>query len=374
MAFAIMRTKKLKSGGAIAASAQHTFRERDTPNADPDVDNVVLKGPGSTDALNRAIQARTPERYRKDAVRVIEVMISASPEAFERHGGKLGDTGDGYFHDSMRWLEDTYGEDNVVGAVVHLDERTPHLVAYVVPNKDGKLNAKHWLGGRQKMTAQQDSFAAVGKRFGLERGLERSRAKHASIQQFYAAIDGAPDRVPDPPKRPAKPVAPKPPKGLLLMRAKALLGAKPPELTEYENRLARHGQAMREHEKLMRQFVKDRAEHERALMADYAAAKAHGKLHQLIKSSYGHAVDALRNMRAEANARAAAADEKSAKVDAWCARINNTHNMQAVELTRVTRERDQFRERLERIETAIEKQREAERARQRQQQGPTLSM
>ena len=46
-------------------------------------------------------------------------------------------------------LEDRHGKENVIATTIHRDESTPHLVAYVVPLVDGKLNAKKFLGGRE---------------------------------------------------------------------------------------------------------------------------------------------------------------------------------------------------------------------------------
>ena len=73
---------------------------------------------------------------------------------------------------------------------IQLDETTPHLVAYVVPiDKKGKLNCRHFLGGRDKMTAMQTDFAnAVGAKYGLERGEQGSKAKHEEVKKFYNDI------------------------------------------------------------------------------------------------------------------------------------------------------------------------------------------
>ncbi|WP_418354756.1 plasmid recombination protein, partial [Shewanella chilikensis] len=73
---------------------------------------------------------------------------------------------------------------------MHRDETSPHLRAFVVPiTADGRLSAKDYIGNRQKMTADQTSFAKAVQHLGLERGIERSRATHTSIKQHYAAIE-----------------------------------------------------------------------------------------------------------------------------------------------------------------------------------------
>ncbi len=71
------------------------------------------------------------------------------------------------------------------------------MCAYVVPLRDGRLNAKHWLGGRGKLSAMQTDFAqAVGQRFGLRRGIKGSKAHHTKVSQSYAAINAPEPDVP----------------------------------------------------------------------------------------------------------------------------------------------------------------------------------
>ena len=191
VAYAILRTKKLKSVGALARSARHSFREQPTPNADPGATarNRTVGARGADQVL-AAFERGLPERRRRDAVIGIEYLITASPEAFRRHGGTLDDAGDGYFADALRWLRRRHGAENVISATVHLDESTPHLVAYVVPKTaDGRLSCRDFLGGPAKLRAMQDDFhAACGAKRGLERGVTGSRARHEDIKSIYGAM------------------------------------------------------------------------------------------------------------------------------------------------------------------------------------------
>jgi len=148
-----------------------------------------------------AFERDLPAKRRKDAVIAIEYLITASPEAFKRHGGALNDAGNGYFADALQWLRDRHGAENVLSSTVHLDERTPHLVAYVLPKtKDGRLSARDFLGGPKVLRHMQDSFhAACGEKRGLERGVRGSGAKHEDVKAFYAdmvARDEAPKLSP----------------------------------------------------------------------------------------------------------------------------------------------------------------------------------
>ena len=83
-----------------------------------------------------------------------------------------------------------HGSENVVGWSIHRDEQAPHLAVYVVPLKDGKLNAKHFTGGKKVLSQLQTDFAKdVGLRYGLERGIEGSQAKHQTVKEFYAQVN-----------------------------------------------------------------------------------------------------------------------------------------------------------------------------------------
>ena len=77
-----------------------------------------------------AFRSRLPESFRKDAVQAVEYLITASPSAMQ---GKPKSEQDAYFRDSLEWLKQRHGAENVVYAGIHRDETTPHMYAYVVP-------------------------------------------------------------------------------------------------------------------------------------------------------------------------------------------------------------------------------------------------
>jgi len=133
-----------------------------------------------------AFKGKLPEKRRKDAVIAVEYMLTASPEFFEKATQSEQER---FFDDALEWLREKYGHDRVLCAVVHKDETSPHLSAYVVPlTKDGRLSAKEFIGNRASMTADQTSFHQAVKHHGLERGVERSKATHQTIQQFYSGL------------------------------------------------------------------------------------------------------------------------------------------------------------------------------------------
>ena len=187
MAYAIMRAKKLANMGSVAASMQHCYRERNTHNADqertPDNQHLVAK---STDEAMGKLRALLPEKRRKDAVLAVEYVMTASPEWFAQ---ATPEQEQAFFQLSLQWLADKYGADRIVTASIHRDEITPHLSAFVVPlTQDRRLSAKEFIGSRDKMRADQTTYAACVADLGLERGIEGSKATHQTIQQHYAAI------------------------------------------------------------------------------------------------------------------------------------------------------------------------------------------
>lgn len=194
MSFAILRTAKLKSFGEIGGSLSHNYRDRPTPNANPQQTHNNEHSLSSADLVMTAIKNKLPEKRRKDAVLCVEYLITASPDwvGWNRLEEKK------YFDDAKKWLEDKHGKDNVIATTTHRDESTPHMVAYVVPLVDGKLNAKKFLGGREKLSKMQTDFATnVGQSVGLVRGLEGSKAEHQTIKKYYTNIDTAVKMLPD---------------------------------------------------------------------------------------------------------------------------------------------------------------------------------
>lgn len=186
--FAILRTAKLKSFGNVGGSLSHTYRTRETENADPSRSDENEHSHNSPGEVMQALRDRLPEKRRKDAVIGLEYFVGASPEWFE---GKTRDQQNAYLLGALDWLQKRHGKENVVGWSIHRDESSPHLVTYVVPMSErGTLNAKQWTGGAAALSKMQTDFAKdVGARNDLQRGIEGSKAHHQTIKSFYAQID-----------------------------------------------------------------------------------------------------------------------------------------------------------------------------------------
>jgi len=189
--YAVLRVAKLKTMGEIGQLGKHNERTRETRNADDARlgDNVRLAGTGDwcADAQARLDDAPT---IRSNAVLAMEHVLTASRE-FYHQGDERARAArlDDWTARSIAWLRETYGERNVVAAVLHKDEQTPHIQALVVPiDERGRLNAHAYTAGRAMLAQMQDSYAAAVRDLGLERGVKGSVADHQTVREFYAKI------------------------------------------------------------------------------------------------------------------------------------------------------------------------------------------
>ena len=194
--------------GNVAGSASHIERTRPTHNANPDIKNEWLVGDGSMYEKSKKVWDKIP-KIRKDAVHAFEVLLTASPEAFENINL------DEWKKKNIEWLKKEFAGCEIVGACLHLDESTPHIQAIIIPTdikKDGsqQLNCKKYLGGPAKLKAMQTSYAKSMAGFGLERGVEGSKAKHTTIAQFYKNISAGAVKI--------KPFDVQPPPSILLTK------------------------------------------------------------------------------------------------------------------------------------------------------------
>ncbi len=193
MPYAICRVAKIKTAQAGAAKTAHNYRQRETPNADTE------RKPLNREYINTAernywelaterIQAAAA-KVRPDSVRGVEVLLTASPEAFKRQAdGTPNDWhGSQWAEANIAFLKDKFGEQNVVSCTLHQDELTPHFHAVVVPlTADGRLSAKDVFNPKT-LRALQTEYAEAMKPFGMERGVEHSRAKHEVMRHVYGA-------------------------------------------------------------------------------------------------------------------------------------------------------------------------------------------
>ena len=209
--FCIMRITKLHTNANVGGAISHHLRTRETDNADPeqiknnwfypndypkDEKGFQDKSVNAKMEYRQKQQAqamamykkRLPEKVRKNGVRAVEFMMTVSPEAMQKPGFNVRK----YLNACDNWARETFGKENVFFIAHHFDETTPHTSLLLTPiDENGKLNARKYFGGREKMSELQDDFfEKVGKQFGLERGIKGSRAKHQTIKSYYAKLNG----------------------------------------------------------------------------------------------------------------------------------------------------------------------------------------
>ena len=89
-----------------------------------------------------------------------------------------------FFADCTRFFADRYGEENIISAVVHMDETTPHLHLNLIPIADGRLCAKQLFDRKALQELQTDFHSVVGKKWNLQRGKEGSSVKHLDTMSY----------------------------------------------------------------------------------------------------------------------------------------------------------------------------------------------
>ena len=126
--------------------------------------------------IDERIKQLSPKRKIKDdAVLITSFILGSVKEFFERITAEQQKQ---FFADCTDFFSERYGKENVVSAVVHLDESTPHLHFNLMPVTDGRLCAKVLFDRTALLDLQTDFYEAVGKKYGLKRGKEGSTAKH----------------------------------------------------------------------------------------------------------------------------------------------------------------------------------------------------
>ena len=186
--FAILRFAKYK-GPEISNIEAHNERTKEKYASNPDVDTNrsknnfhIIQPTDKYRAMSEAlIKQYDCPRVRSDSVRIVETLITASPEFFkEKKKSEIR----GFFEHAVDFLKQELGEDRLISAVVHMDEKTPHMhVSFVPITQDGHLSAKLILGNRKTLTAWQDRYwkHMVSKYPELERGESASKTGREHI-------------------------------------------------------------------------------------------------------------------------------------------------------------------------------------------------
>ena len=195
MASVILRFSKQKGNPATKIEAHHE-RTKEEYKSNPDIDtskshnNIHLITPQMR--YKAEVDKRIKDsgcRVRKDSTRFVDTLITASPEFFrDMTYEKMVE----YFQRAIDFIKSKIRPDMIFSAVVHLDEKTPHLHLCFVPlTEDNRLTAKEILGTRVKLSKWQDEFHEFMVKFypDIERGTSATltNRKHIPSNIFKSA-------------------------------------------------------------------------------------------------------------------------------------------------------------------------------------------
>lgn len=190
--YAILRFAKYK-GPEISGIEAHNERTKEKYASNPDIDPTrthlnfhLIKPERRYRAECEKQIAEAGCRTRSDSVRVVEALITATPEFFK--GKKRAEIKE-FFNEALDFIKQNQSPETIISAVVHLDEKSPHMHLCFVPlTADNRLSAKDIVGNKKKLTVWQDKFWAhmVKKYPTLERGESASETgrKHIPVRVF----------------------------------------------------------------------------------------------------------------------------------------------------------------------------------------------
>lgn len=211
MGYAVLHMEKTSgTDAAMSAHIERTIKPKNADESRTHLNRELIKFPDGVENRTQAIQHRldTAGLTRKignNQVRAIRVLLTGTHEDMERitNEGRL----DGWCNDNIRYLADTFGKENIVSAVLHMDEQTPHIHATLVPIVKGERKRKKKeeqvkkryrrkptdtarlcadeIMTRAKLKSYQDTYAQAMSGYGLQRGIDGSEAKHITTRQYY---------------------------------------------------------------------------------------------------------------------------------------------------------------------------------------------
>ena len=211
MGFVVLHMEK--AHGSDSGTTAHIEYFIIPKNADPTRTHLNRKFVAYPDGIkdrSAAIQRRLEEtgltrKIGNNQVRAIRITVSGTHEDMERieREGRL----DEWCADNMKYFTDTFGKENIVAAHLHRDEETPHIHVTLVPIVKGERKRRKReeqtkkryrkkptdtvrlcaddIMTRLKLKSYQDTYAEAMAKYGLQRGIDGSKARHKSTQQYY---------------------------------------------------------------------------------------------------------------------------------------------------------------------------------------------
>ena len=209
MSYTVLHLEKAKGNdSAMSAHIERTIHPKNADASRSHLNKELIIYPESVKNRTSAIQYRLDNAHLKrkigtNQVRAIRVLLSGTHEVMKtiEENKQLNN----WCNDNLNWIKETFGEENLVSAVLHMDEKTPHIHATVIPIVSGerrkakKENTDSYkkknqnsnrlcaddVMARNKLKHYQNTYATVMAKYGLRRGIEGSEAKHISTAEYY---------------------------------------------------------------------------------------------------------------------------------------------------------------------------------------------
>ena len=211
MGFVVLHMEK--AHGSDSGTTAHIERFIIPKNADPTrthLNRRLIEYPDGIKDRSAAIQQRLEEagltrKIGSNQVRAIRINVSGTHEDMKRieEEGRL----DEWCADNLKYFADTFGKENIVAAHLHRDEETPHIHVTLVPIVKGERKRRKReeqtkkryrkkptdtvrlcaddIMTRLRLKSYQDTYAEAMAKYGLQRGIDGSKARHKSTQQYY---------------------------------------------------------------------------------------------------------------------------------------------------------------------------------------------
>ena len=209
MSYTVLHLEKAKGNDSgMSAHIERTIHPKNADASRSYLNKEMIAYPDGIKNRTSAIQhrldnAKLKRKIGTNQVRAIRIMLSGTHETMKtiEKNRQL----DHWCDDNLKWLKETFGEENSVSAVLHMDEKTPHIHATVIPIVSGerrkakKENTDSYkkknqnsnrlcaddVMARNKLKHYQNTYATVMAKYGLRRGIEGSEAKHISTAEYY---------------------------------------------------------------------------------------------------------------------------------------------------------------------------------------------
>ena len=215
MGYAVLHLEKAKgTDSRMSAHIERTVHPKNADRTRTHLNRELVQFPEGVRNRTQAIAHRVEtagirRKVGTNQVRAIRVLLTGSNRDMKQieADGRLDD----WCNDSLQWLRETYGEQNLVSAVLHMDEKTPQIHATVIPIVTGerrKAGQEEQNGkkkyrkknpqdvrlcaddvmARHRLKHYQDTYAQAMNKYGLQRGVDGSLARHISTMQYYKQL------------------------------------------------------------------------------------------------------------------------------------------------------------------------------------------